>query len=200
MWNFNIMQKNRLIPLFPFLLLIPVSGCVPMTVTGAGIGASTGALVLEDRRSSRIFIEDEQVELVTTRRIQEKLGDDVHINVTSFNRNILLTGEALTETARNEIFKLAANVENVRNIFNEVAIAPKSSLTARSNDALITSKVKSGFLNNGFFQTNHVKVVTESNVVYLTGIVKRAEGEKAAELASGTPSVIKVIKVFEYLD
>lgn len=194
------MQKNRLIPLFPFLLLIPVSGCVPMTVTGVGIGASTGALRLEDRRSSGIFIEDEQIGLVTTRRIQEKLGDDAHINVTSFNRNVLLTGEALTETARNEIFKLAANVENVRNIFNEVAIAPKSSLTARSNDALITSEVKSGFLNNDSFQTNRIKVVTESNIVYLTGIVKRAEGEKAAELASGTPGVIKVIKVFEYLD
>ncbi|MCC7135786.1 MAG: BON domain-containing protein [Nitrosomonas sp.] len=183
---------------FPFLLLIPVSGCVPMTVTG--ISASTGTLMLEDRRSSGVFIEDEQIRLVTARRIQEKFGDNVHINVTSFNHNVLLTGEALTETTRNEIFKLAANVKNVRNIFNEVIIAPQSSLTARSNDVLITSKIKSVFLNNDSFQTNHVKVVTERNVVYLAGIVKRAEGEKAAELASGTPDVIKVIKVFEYLD
>ncbi|MEY3122004.1 MAG: hypothetical protein RI993_829 [Pseudomonadota bacterium] len=195
-----MMQKNRLMLHFPFLLLIPVSGCVPMTVTGIGISASTGTLMLEDRRSSGVFIEDEQIRLVTARRIQEKFGDDVHINVTSFNRNVLLTGEALTETTRNEIFKLAANVKNVRNIFNEVVIAPQSSLTTRSNDALITSKIKSVFLNNDSFQTNHVKVVTERNMVYLTGIVKRAEGEKAVELASGTPDVIKVIKVFEYLD
>ncbi len=171
-----------------------------MIVTGVGIGAGTGVLMTEDRRSSGIFIEDERIELVTSRRINEKFGDNAHINVTSFNRNVLLTGEALTDAVRIEAAKLAMNVENVRNVFNEIAIQSKSTLAARSNDALITGQVKSRFLNNGVFQINHVKVVTENSVVYLAGIVKRAEGEKAAKLASSTSGVTKVVKIFEYLD
>ena len=171
-----------------------------MVVTGVGISASTGALMTEDRRSSGIFIEDERIELVINRRINERFDDDVHVNVTSFNRNVLLTGEVPTEAARNEVTKLAMSVENVHNIFNEIAIAPKSPLSARNKDALITTKVKLRFLNNGAFQINHVKVITENSVVYLAGLVKRVEGEQAAELASSTPDVIKVVKVFEYLD
>lgn len=171
-----------------------------MVVTGVGISASTGALMTEDRRSSGIFIEDERIELVINRRINERFDDDVHVNVTSFNRNVLLTGEVPTEAARNEVTKLAMSVENVHNIFNEIAIASKSPLSARNKDALITIKVKLRFLNNGAFQINHVKVITENSVVYLAGLVKRVEGEKAAELASSTPDVIKVVKVFEYLD
>lgn len=194
------MQKNRFNFFSSFLFLIPISGCVPMVVTGVGISASTGALMTEDRRSSGIFIEDERIELVINRRINERFDDDVHVNVTSFNRNVLLTGEVPTEAARNEVTKLAMSVENVHNIFNEIAIAPKSPLSARNKDALITTKVKLRFLNNGAFQINHVKVITENSVVYLAGLVKRVEGEKAAELASSTPDVIKVVKVFEYLD
>jgi len=194
------MQKNRFNFFSSFLFLIPISGCVPMVVTGVGISASTGALMTEDRRSSGIFIEDERIELVINRRINERFDDDVHVNVTSFNRNVLLTGEVPTEAARNEVTKLAMSVENVHNIFNEIAIASKSPLSARNKDALITIKVKLRFLNNGAFQINHVKVITENSVVYLAGLVKRVEGEKAAELASSTPDVIKVVKVFEYLD
>ena len=176
------------------LTLFLLSGCVPMVLTGVAAGAGTGTLVAEDRRSSGIFIEDERIELKTSRRIGENLGDRAHINVTSFNRNVLLTGEAPDESARREAEKLAMSIENARNISNEIVIAQKSSLASRSNDALITSKVKTRFLSNGVFQVNHIKVVTENGIVYLIGLVTRKEGETATQIASATASVKKVVK------
>ncbi|MXS84848.1 BON domain-containing protein [Nitrosomonas sp. HPC101] len=171
-----------------------------MVLTGVGMGAGAGALMVEDRRSSGMYIDDEGIELKTSRRIEERLGDKVHINVTSFNRNVLLTGEVPDEFSKKEAEKLAMSIENVRNISNEITVAPKSSLSSRSNDALITSKVKARFINNKVFQINHVKVITENGVVYLLGLVTRKEGDTATRIASTTESVIKVVKVFEYLD
>ncbi|WP_074456130.1 BON domain-containing protein [Nitrosomonas eutropha] len=181
-------------------LLFLLPGCAPMILTGVGVGAGAGALMVEDRRSSGMYIDDEGIELKTNRRIGERLGDRVHVNVTSFNRNVLLTGEAPDEFTKKEIEKLAMSIENVQNISNEITIAPKSSLSSRSNDALITSKVKARFINNKVFQMNHIKVVTENGVVYLLGLVTRKEGDTATRIASTTESVLKVVKVFEYLD
>ncbi|WP_350282595.1 BON domain-containing protein [Nitrosomonas sp.] len=180
--------------------LFLLTGCVPMVLTGVGVGAGTGALMVEDRRSSGMYIEDERIELKTSRRIGERLGDKVHVNITSFNRNVLLTGEAPDESTRKEVEKLTMSVENVLNVSNEIIVAPKSSLASRSNDTLITSKVKARFINNRVFQVNHIKVITENGVVYLLGLVKRNEGETATRIASTTESVTKVVKVFEYLD
>jgi osmotically-inducible protein OsmY len=176
------------------------TGCVPMVLTGVGVGAGTGALMVEDRRTAGIFIEDERIELRTNRRIKENFGNEARVTVTSYNRNVLLTGEAPNESIKKEIEKLTMSVENVRNIFNEIMITERSSLVSRSNDAMITSKVKTRFLNNNVFQVNHVKVVTTNNVVYLLGLVTREEGEAASQIASTTASVAKVIRVFEYLD
>ncbi|WP_074684986.1 MULTISPECIES: BON domain-containing protein [Nitrosomonas] len=181
-------------------LLFLLPGCAPMILTGVGVGAGAGALMVEDRRSSGMYIDDEGIELKTNRRIGERLGDRVHVNVTSFNRNVLLTGEAPDEFTKKEIEKLAMSIENVQNISNEITIAPKSSLSSRSNDALITSKVKARFINNKVFQMNHIKVVTENGVVYLLGLVTRKEGDTATRIASTTESVLRVVKVFEYLD
>lgn len=180
--------------------LFLLTGCVPMVLTGVGVGAGTGALMVEDRRSSGMYIEDERIELKTSRRIGERLGDKVHVNITSFNRNVLLTGETPDESTRKEVEKLTMSVENVLNVSNEIIVAPKSSLASRSNDTLITSKVKARFINNRVFQVNHIKVITENGVVYLLGLVKRNEGETATRIASTTESVTKVVKVFEYLD
>lgn len=182
------------------VLLFVLSGCAPVVLTGVGVGAGAGALMVEDRRSSGTYVDDEGIELKIGRRIGEQLGDKVHINVTSFNRNVLLTGEVPDEFTRKEAEKLAMSIENVKNISNEIAIAPKSSLSFRSNDALITSKVKARFINNKVFQMNHVKVVTENGVVYLLGMVTRKEGDAATRIASTTESVRRVVKVFEYLD
>ena len=186
---------------FILILFLPlVVGCVPLVAIGVGAGASTGAVISEDRRTSGIFIEDESIELKSVRRINQQLGNNVHINVTSFNRNVLMTGEVPNETALQEAEKLVMSVDNVRNIFNEVRIAEKSSLASRSNDTLITSKVKTRFIGARGFQINHVKIVTENKVVYLMGLVRRDEADSAAELASSTPGVARVVKVFEYLN
>ncbi|MDP1559540.1 MAG: BON domain-containing protein [Nitrosomonas sp.] len=182
-------------------LLIPaLVGCVPLFAVGVGAGAGTGAYMSVDRRTSGIFVEDEGIELRTARRISQQLGNSVHINVTSFNRNVLLTGEAPTETAKQEIEKLAMSVQNVRNIVNEIKIAGNTSLHSRSTDAVTTSKVKTRFLHAGQFQINHVKIITENGIVYLMGLVKHREAESAAEIASTTSGVLKVVKVFEFLD
>lgn len=182
------------------ILFLILPGCAPIVLTGVGVGAGAGALMVEDRRSSGTYIEDESIELKTSRRIGEQLGDKVHINVISFNRNVLLTGEVPDEATKVEVAKLTMSIENVQNIANEVIIAPKSSLASRSNDTLITSKVKARFVNNKVFQVNHVKVITENGVVYLLGLVSRKEGDAATRIASTTESVRKVVKVFEYLD
>ncbi len=178
---------------FPFLV-----GCVPMFAIGTAAG--TGTYISEDRRTSGMFIEDEGIELKGSRRIHQQFGDNVHINVTSYNRMVLLSGEAPTETIKADIEKLMMGVDNVRKIFNEITIAGNTSLASRSNDALLTSKVKTRFLTERKFQINHVKIVTENEVVYLLGVVTRQEGDSAGQIASSTSGVKKVVKVFEYLN
>ena len=182
--------------LFTFLPFL--SGCVPMFAIGTAAG--TGAYISEDRRTSGMFIEDEGIELKSARRINQQFGDKVHINITSYNRMVLLTGEAPSETIKTEIGKLVMGVDNVRRIFNEIAIAGNTSLASRSNDTLLTSKVKARFLAERKFQINHVKIVTENEVVYLLGVVTRLEADSAAQIASSTSGVKKVVKVFEYLN
>lgn len=194
------MKKIIVCSLIWIIIATQMTGCVPMVLTGVGVGAGAGALMVEDRRTSGIFIEDERIELQISRRIKENLDDNVRVSVTSYNRNVLLTGEVPDEATKKEVEKLAMSVENVRNIFNEVMISEKSSLASRSNDAMITSKVRARFLGNGVFQVHHVKVVTTNNIVYLLGLVTREEGETASRIASTTASVEKVVKVFEYLD
>ena len=179
-----------------FLFLPFLTGCVPMFAIGTAAG--TGTYISEDRRTSGMFIEDEGIELKGARRIHQQFGDQVHINITSYNRLVLLTGEAPTETIKADIEKLIMGVDNVRKIFNEIAVAGNTSLASRSNDALLTSKVKARFLAERKFQINHIKIVTENGVVYLLGMVTNQEGDNAAQIASSTAGVSKVVKVFEY--
>ena len=181
------------------ILFLPfITGCVPMFAIGTAAG--TGAYISEDRRTSGMFIEDEGIELKSTRRIHQQFSDNVHINVTSYNRLVLLTGEAPTATIKTDIEKLIMGVDNVRKIYNEIAVAGNTSLASRSNDTLLTSKVKARFLTERKFQINHVKIVTENEVVYLLGVVTRQEAESAAQITSSTAGVKKVVKVFEYLN
>lgn len=193
MLNRNL--KWLLILVFPF-----ISGCAVLVAAGVVSGVGAGAAVSQDRRTSGMFVEDEGIEFKSGRRISEKMGGDVNVNVTSFNRNVLLTGEAPTEGLKKEIGKLVTGVQNVRKVTNEIAIGDVSSFASRSNDALLTSKVKARFLDSGEFQVNHVKVVTEDAVVYLLGLVQVREGDSAVNIARSTSGVRKVVKVFEYLD
>ena len=170
-------------------------GCVPVIATGM----SAGALMAADRRTTGIYVEDEAIELKTNSRIDDKFKD-MHFDVTSYNRHVLLVGEAPSEQAKQEITAIANSVENVRSVTNEMQVAGSNSFTARANDALITSKVKSRFVSqaDNRFAPNHVKVVTENGVVYLMGIVTEAEADAAVEIARSTSGVQRVVKVFEY--
>ena len=177
-------------------LCLPVlAGCFG----AAAVGVGTGALVITDRRNTETYVSDQGLELRAGSRITEKHGDKVHVNVTSFNRMLLLTGEAPTAQVKAEIEKLVAGVPNVRAITNELAIAGPSSFGARSNDTYITSKVKARFLDSGKFSPNHVKVVTEAGVVFLLGLVTQAEANDAVEIARTTGGVQKVVRVFEII-
>ena len=172
-----------------------LGGCAAVVV-GAGGAAAYGAL--EDRRTAGSQLEDESNELRAVNRIAERFGDSVHVNVTSYNRALLLTGEVPDARAREEIEKIAAALPNVRGVSNELEVAGAASLGARTNDSLITSKVKVRLLDAKRFNPLHVKVVTEAGVVYLMGIVTEQEANDAVEVARTTGGVRKVVKIFEY--
>jgi osmotically-inducible protein OsmY len=184
-----------------FLTLLGLSvpqltGCVPVVATGVGVGV----LMAEDRRTSGTYLIDEEIELKAGNRIREAHGENTHVNLTSYNRRVLLTGEVPDAATRARVQEVVSGVPNVREVQNELAIGPTSGFTARSNDGYITAKVKTRFLDDKRFNAHHVKVVTEAATVYLMGLVKRDEGHAAAEIASRTGGVSKVVKVFEYLD
>ncbi len=168
--------------------------CVPAVVGGA----ATGGAIAADRRTSGIFVEDENIELKAANKMRTNLGEQSHVNVTSYNRNVLLTGEVPDEARKTLAANLLKEIQNITNVTNEIAIAPKASLSSRSNDTYITSKVKTRFVTENRFPANHVKVVTEDSVVYLLGMVTQEEAEAAVDIARNTDGVTKVVKVFEY--
>ena len=179
------------------MALLQLQGCVPLVATGAG----AGALMANDRRTSGAYIEDQEIELRTANRIGDAFPSDyVHVNVTSYNRAVLLTGEVPDDATKQKISDIAKNVGNVKNVTNELAIAPPALLSARTNDTYITTKVKTRFVDAKRFPITAVKVVTENGVVYLLGLVTQQEGNDAAEIASTTSGVKKVVKMFEYVE
>lgn len=173
-----------------------LSGCVPLVVGG---GMATAALSAADRRTTGTQVEDEGIELRAQDRIRQSgLGDKVRINVTSFNRKALLTGEATSDQAKQEVERLVRDTNNVRGVYNEIEVSPFiSSLTQRSKDTLITGQVKASLLNAKDIQASAIKVVTEMHVVYLMGIVTERESKRAAEIARGVNDVRKVVRLFE---
>ena len=195
MQNFNQKALLSLVILLPFL-----SGCALLVATGVATGVGAGVALSQDRRTSGMYVEDQGIELKSGRLVSENLGKSAHINITSFNRHVLLTGEAPSHSVRQEVERIVKGVENVRSVTNEIAMAPPSSFASRSNDALITSKVKGRFMDGGSFKVNHVKVVTEDSVVYLLGLVNAEEAESAVDIAKSTSGVRKVVKVFEYMN
>lgn len=175
--------------------LLLLQGCAETVIA---VGAGAAVMAATDRRSTGAQVDDEGIELQVTNRIDERFGGKVHVNVTSFNYVVLLTGEVPDASTRTEIEKIARAPKTVRSVVNEVQVAGVSSFGARTNDSFITSKVKARFLDEGHFNPNHVKVVTEASVVYLMGIVTEAEANEAVEIARTTGGVLKVVKIFEY--
>jgi len=172
-------------------------GCLPLVAAGAaGV-----ALVATDRRSAGAQLDDATIESRIAGEVGTRYGERAHVSVTSFNGFVLLTGEVPDEAARDAVVALARAVDRVRGVQSELQVAPPSGLTERTNDAYLTSVVKTRFLEaNDKFAATHVKVVTERGVVYLMGIVKRAEADAAAAIAASTKGVVRVVKVFEYLE
>jgi osmotically-inducible protein OsmY len=182
--------------LIAILVLPLVSGCAAVAVGGA---AATGVMVAEDRRTVGTMTEDEGIETKAASRISTKFPD-THVNVTSFNRVVLLTGEISSASAKEQAGRIAQAVENVRNVYNELQVAGNSSMSARANDSYLTSKVKTRFVDAQKFNPLHVKVVTENGITYLMGLVTHKEADAATEIARTTGGVQKVVRVFEYLD
>jgi len=176
------------------LALPLLQGCMEMMMVGTGVALAT----VEDRRTTGAQLEDRGIELRAANRIDDRLGERVHVNVTSFNRYVLLTGEVVDEATRAEVEGLARGVPNVLGVSNDLQVAGKSSTTSRSNDTLITSKVKARIADANKFNVFHVKVVTEAAVVYLLGVVTEQEAADAVEIARTTAGVRKVVKMFEY--
>ena len=173
--------------------MLLLQGCFPLAATGIG----AAALMVDDRRSTGVYIEDENIEWKARGRLIERFKD-THVNVTSFNFTVLLTGEVPSEQVKTEVADAIRAIPSVKNVVNELVIGGNTAYTARANDTLITTNVKTRFINNGKFSINHVKVVTESGTAFLMGIVTREEAEAATELARNTGGVSRVVKVFEY--
>lgn len=173
-----------------------LAACVPAVIA---VGVGGAAMVAGDRRTAGAQVDDETIEFKVADQIRTLYGDRVHVNVTSYNGIVLLTGEVPDTGASASIATAAKGIEKVRVVHNEVVVVvPNSDLSARTNDSFITSKVKGRFVEANKFPPNAVKVVTERAVVYLMGIVSKQEGTAAGEIAASTEGVARVVKVFEY--
>jgi len=175
---------------------VALSGCFGALLVGGATGA---AVVANDRRAGEVVLGDERVELTAGNRLAGSFGDRAHINVTSYNYTVLLTGEVPDEKTKEEAEKIVSQVERVKTVVNELQIAGVSSLASRGNDTYLTGRVKAAFVAAQNFSPNHVKVVTEAGVVYLMGLVTRKEADDATEIARNISGVRKVVRVFEYI-
>jgi osmotically-inducible protein OsmY len=185
-------------PAFAALMLaLPLlQGCFPVI---AG-GVAAGVMAVDDRRSLGTQADDKTIGVKVDSRINDVYGDRVHVNINPYNRRVLLTGEVPDEKTRADVGRIAAGVENVTAVINEVQVGINASGVARSNDAIITSLVKGNLVDTPNLSANSFKVVTEANVVYLMGLVTRDEGDRASQAAARTRGVAKVVRVFEYIE
>ena len=173
--------------------LTGLSACAPLMLGGA---VMTG-VVATDRRTAGTQVEDESIELKVASAVRQDLGDRVHLNVTSFNRKVLLSGEVRTAADKERAEKLAQSQENVQSVVNDLAVMPPSTFTQRSKDTVITGQVKAAFVDAKDLQVNAIKVVTERGVVYLMGRVTAREAKRATDITRGIGGVAKVVRVFE---
>ena len=181
------------------LLTLLLSGCpAPLLVAG---GAAGGASVAHDERNSKTILNDTVIETKAKDAIYQdpEMAKRVHINVTSYNNVVLLTGEALSRSLRDRAINIVRNLEHVRRVHNEVRIADLTSFGSRTGDTWITSKVKGKMLATKGFDSSRIKVVTEDKTVFLMGLVTREQGNQAAIIASQISGVKRVVKIFEYL-
>lgn len=193
------MNKRVMRPLAIMLLcgavITSLQGCI-----GLAVGTTVmGTLAATDRRTLGAQTEDKAIAVKGEARIPNAIGDGGHVNVASFNRKVLLTGEVASEAMKAEVERVVSNIDGVQSIVNELEVLGSSSFGSRSNDSLITGKVKASFVDSRELYANAIKVVTERGNVYLMGLVTQREGQLAADIAASVSGVQKVIKVFEYI-
>ena len=172
-----------------------LSACAPLMIGGVFMSG----MVASDRRTSGSQVEDEGIELRASSRIRENLGDRAHVNVTSYNRQVLLTGEVPSEQDKQLVERVVTGVENVHSIVNELAVIGSSTLTQRASDSLVTGKVKASLLDAKDLYSSAFKVVTERGTVYLMGRVTQREATRATEVISGVSGVMKVVRILEII-
>jgi len=176
-------------------LAAALSGCAPLMLGGAAMGT----MVAVDRRTSGAQLEDEGIELRAARRLRDVMGERTHITITSYNRQVLLTGEVPSEADKQTAEQLVSKVENVRTVVNDLAVMGNSSLTQRSSDALTTGKVKASLVDDKLLQAGAFKVLTERGTTYLMGLVTPQEAERATNLTRTVGGVQRVVRVFEMI-
>ena len=190
------MKKNLIAALVLGATILPtLQGCFPIVAAGV----TTGVMATMDRRSVGTQTEDESLEWKSASRVSEKLGDKAHLNFTSFNRKVLMTGEVPSQDAKSEAEHLVSGVTNVQGVYNELAVGPASTYSNRSNDSYITTKVKSRSVDSGKFNPVHVKVVSEAGTVFLLGMVTQVEADAAINVARTTSGVRKVVNLLEII-
>ncbi|MDI1244470.1 MAG: BON domain-containing protein [Rhodoferax sp.] len=172
-----------------------LSACAPIVVGGAVMGS----MVATDRRTSGAQLEDEGIELRGASRIRDNLGERGHINVNSYNRRVLLTGEVPSAQDKQLVEQIVTRVDNVQSVVNELAVLGNASLTQRSSDTLVTGRIKAAMVDARDLFANAFKVVTERGTTYLMGRVTQREADRATEIARSTPGVQKVVRVFEII-
>jgi osmotically-inducible protein OsmY len=172
-----------------------LTACFPLMVGGAVMGG----MVATDRRTSGTVVEDEGIELRAGSRIRENLGERVHVNITSYNRQVLITGEVPSAQDKQLVEKVVAGVDNVQTIVNELAVMGNSTFTQRSSDALVTGRVKANLLDAKDLFTNAFKVSTERGTTYLMGRVTQREAKRATEIISGTSGVQRLVRMLEII-
>ena len=193
------MSKSPLLAVLALIMAASMllSACVPVVIGAAVAGT---ALVVADRRSVGAQADDEAIELKIQNNIGGTFGDRVHVNATSYNGIVLLTGEVPTAELKTQVEQIARTTPKVRRVDDELAVGAVTTIGARSNDSYITSKVKARLVETNKVPANLVKVVTERQIVYLMGILSHAEADAAAQIAATTSGVLRVVKVFEYTD
>jgi osmotically-inducible protein OsmY len=177
------------------VLASSLSGCIGLVLTGAAVGV----MAVTDRRTIGAQTEDQGIEFKASEAIRTKVNNPGGISVTSFNRKVLLSGQVLDEQARRDAEALVSKTDNVKGVFNELAVSGRASFGTNTLDATVTTKVKASFLEASDLSSNVFKVVTESGVVYLMGITTQKEGARAADLASRVSGATKVVTLFEYV-
>ena len=196
--RFSFMTRTVVRPVMALLaaatLVTGLSACAPLIVGGAMVG---GVMMALDRRTSGTQVEDQSIELKALNRIKETVGDRAHVSATSFNRMVLLTGEVPSEQDKQAVELAVSRIENVKSIVNEVAVMGNSSFGSRSNDVILSGKVKATFVDARDIQANAYKVVVERGVVYLMGVVTEREANRGSDLARSVSGVQKVVRVFE---